>query len=516
VPSLIDNLVNALYGTITKQVVNRRVQWTIPCDPASAPATVFGIPRNDGEGLLCYFIRAFNAVDGSGTYHGSFVGPLTGNATTATTLQTARSISITGAAVANGVSFDGSANIALNTTITSLPDSSLATISTAGKVANSATTATNANTANSIVARDASGNFSIGAITGSLFGNATTATTLQTARSISITGAAVASGVSFNGSANIALNTTITSLPDSSLATISTAGKVANSATTATNANTANSIVSRDASGNFSIGAITGSLFGNATSATNLAGGSAYSLPYQSAANTTAFLPAGTNGQVLGILSGAIAWVSAPAATTANNLVGGSAGVVPWQSAANTTGFTAAGTSGQILKSNGTSAPTWISQSVIAAGSATTATTATNIASGVAGAMPYQSGVGATAFTAAGTSGQVLTSNGASAPTWASVGVSWTAASTTTTATANSYIAASTTASAWTLTLPASPATGTTVGIIDSGNYWATNNLTIAPSGGNTINGVADNVVCNISNYNILFYYTGTTWRFIV
>lgn len=44
-------------------------------------------------------------------------------------------------------------------------DTKLATISTAGKVSNSATTATNANTASAIVARDASGNFSAGTIT---------------------------------------------------------------------------------------------------------------------------------------------------------------------------------------------------------------------------------------------------------------------------------------------------------------------------------------------------------------
>jgi microcystin-dependent protein len=45
-------------------------------------------------------------------------------------------------------------------------DTKLATISTAGKVSNSATTATSANTANAIVARDASGNFTAGTITG--------------------------------------------------------------------------------------------------------------------------------------------------------------------------------------------------------------------------------------------------------------------------------------------------------------------------------------------------------------
>ena len=44
--------------------------------------------------------------------------------------------------------------------------------------------------------------------------------------------------------------------------------------------------------------------------------------------------------------------------------------------------------------------------------------TATNLAGGGAGYIPYQSGSGATSFVSAGTSGQVLTSNGTSAPTW--------------------------------------------------------------------------------------------------
>ena len=51
-------------------------------------------------------------------------------------------------------------------------DTKLATISTAGKVSNSATTATNANTASAIVARDASGNFTAGTITAALTGTA--------------------------------------------------------------------------------------------------------------------------------------------------------------------------------------------------------------------------------------------------------------------------------------------------------------------------------------------------------
>jgi len=57
-----------------------------------------------------------------------------------------------------------------------IADTKLGTISTAGKVANSATTAASANTASAIVARDASGNFSAGTITATLSGSATSAT----------------------------------------------------------------------------------------------------------------------------------------------------------------------------------------------------------------------------------------------------------------------------------------------------------------------------------------------------
>jgi hypothetical protein len=62
VPSLIDNLVLALYGTITKSVVNGRVVWNIPCDPSADPATIVDFPRLPGEGLLCYIIRYFDTL----------------------------------------------------------------------------------------------------------------------------------------------------------------------------------------------------------------------------------------------------------------------------------------------------------------------------------------------------------------------------------------------------------------------------------------------------------------------
>jgi hypothetical protein len=72
-----------------------------------------------------------------------------------------------------------------------------------------ASNATDTNTAGTIVARDASGNFSAGTITANLSGNATTATTLQTARNFSISGDVTASAVSFNGSANVTLSATL-------------------------------------------------------------------------------------------------------------------------------------------------------------------------------------------------------------------------------------------------------------------------------------------------------------------
>ena len=57
-----------------------------------------------------------------------------------------------------------------------IADTKLATISTAGKVSNSATTATDTDIPFTIVARDASGNFSAGTITATLNGNATNIT----------------------------------------------------------------------------------------------------------------------------------------------------------------------------------------------------------------------------------------------------------------------------------------------------------------------------------------------------
>lgn len=54
----------------------------------------------------------------------------------------------------------------------------------------------------------------------------------------------------------------------------------------------------------------------------------------------------------------------------------------------------------------------------------TITTTATNLAGGSNGTIPYQSAAGATAMLAVGTAGQYLVSNGAGAPTWQTLVVS--------------------------------------------------------------------------------------------
>jgi hypothetical protein len=79
-------------------------------------------------------------------------------------------------------------------------------------------TATSANEANKVVKRDASGNFAANEITadlvGDVTGNADTATSLETSRTIELTGD-VTGSVSFNGTANVQISTTL----DASFAT---------------------------------------------------------------------------------------------------------------------------------------------------------------------------------------------------------------------------------------------------------------------------------------------------------
>ena len=99
------------------------------------------------------------------------------------------------------------------------------------------------------------------------------------------------------------------------------------------------------------------------------------------------------------------------------------AGAVAY-STANGMGLTAAGTSGQILVSGGVNSPTWVAASTISAGTATLATTATNIAGGSAGQLIIQADTGLSTFITAGAAGTFLRSAGAGyAPTWATADI---------------------------------------------------------------------------------------------
>jgi len=69
-----------------------------------------------------------------------------------------------GTVIASDIADDSLTNVKIKSDA-AIVDTKLATISTAGKVSNSATTATDANTASAIVARDASGNFIAGKAT---------------------------------------------------------------------------------------------------------------------------------------------------------------------------------------------------------------------------------------------------------------------------------------------------------------------------------------------------------------
>jgi len=95
---------------------------------------------------------------------------------------------------------------------------------------------------------------------------------------------------------------------------------------------------------------------------------------------------------------------------------------------------------------------------------------------------------------AAGTAGQVLQTSGSGAnPIWASAtGITWTTKTASFNAVAGAAYIANTTDSAFTMTLPASPADNDYVIIADGFGQWKTNNLTIARNGNNIAGEAAD------------------------
>ncbi len=164
-----------------------------------ASLAISGLERYRFEDTKATLLNSIDLVFDQGTYRGTLTADtLSADRTytlpdvSGTLITTGDTGTITSTMIEDGTIVDGDINASA-----AISDTKLDTISTAGKVSNSATTATDANTASAIVARDASGDFAAGTITADLTGNADTATALETARDIG--------GVSFDGTADIDL-----------------------------------------------------------------------------------------------------------------------------------------------------------------------------------------------------------------------------------------------------------------------------------------------------------------------
>jgi len=150
------------------------------------------------------------------TVTADLTGDVTGNADTATTLETARTISL-GGDLSGSASFDGSADITITATISA--DSTVLGTDTTGDyveslVAGTGVTLTN-NTGEGATptvaigqAVETTSDVTFNTVTADLTGNADTATTLETARTISL-GGDLSGSASFDGSSDVTITATI-------------------------------------------------------------------------------------------------------------------------------------------------------------------------------------------------------------------------------------------------------------------------------------------------------------------
>ena len=100
----------------------------------------------------------------------------------------------------------------------------------------------------------------------------------------------------------------------------------------------------------------------------------------------------------------------------ATDIKGGTAGAVLYQAGANDTAFSAVGSAGEILQSNGTAAPSWTSLAAINVAFADVAGVSTAIQGGSAGRIPVQDGIDSTTFMPVGVTGNIILAQGTSTP----------------------------------------------------------------------------------------------------
>jgi hypothetical protein len=136
------------------------------------------------------------------------------------------------------------------------------------------------------------------------------------------------------------------------------------------------------------------------------------------------------------------------------------------------------------------------------------------LTTGVTGVLPIANG--GTALSALGTAGQILTVNsGATALEYVDAGgggLEYVFKTANFTASDKQGVLADTSGGAFTVTLPATPATGAQVVVADAGAAWGTNNLTVARNG-ETIGDLAEDLICDITGASVQFVYDGSTWE---
>jgi hypothetical protein len=275
----------------TTRVANLNVATAGTADTLTTARLINGVSFNGSADITVHTAGTGISISGTTVTNAGVTSLTTSSGLSANTSATG-AVSITNTGVTSnvagtGISVSGATGAVTitNTGVTSAAVSGTGlSISGATGGVTITSNATSANTVSTIVARDASGNFSAGTITATLSGNATTATTattttgnagtattLQTARNIQ--------GVSFNGSADITVVTAGTGIGVSGT-TVTNNGVTSNvagtgisvsgatGAVTITNSGVTSLVAGTNIAVSGSTGAVTVSVSGTVASAT--------------------------------------------------------------------------------------------------------------------------------------------------------------------------------------------------------------------------------------------------------